>query len=119
MGDILDRFATVLEAAPLSLVNSSTPFDVKDVPNDLVNTTYRLLAGGLDAIVPAALAEPLNIQDQLEVLDIEQFLAANVHERSFFDKKGRHTQTKDLIERYNTIIDQVETDPAFKIDVAQ
>lgn len=47
MSAILARFATVLEAAPLSLVTSSTPFDVKDVPNDLVNTTYRLLSGGL------------------------------------------------------------------------
>lgn len=68
--------------------------------------------------VPFALAEPFNIQDQIEVLDIEQFLAANVHERSFFQKQGRHTQTADLIRRYNHIIDTVETDPALKIDVA-
>jgi hypothetical protein len=35
-----------------------------------------------------------------------------------FQKQGRHTQTADLIQRYNTIIDTVETDPALKIDIA-
>jgi hypothetical protein len=44
---ILDRFQTVLEAAPCSLIASPNPFTVDQVANAMVNTTYRLRPAGV------------------------------------------------------------------------
>ena len=52
---------------------------------------------------------------RIDVPDIEQFLAANLHERALFQSKKRGPKTEELISRYNAIIDANETDPSLKI----
>jgi hypothetical protein len=44
---ILERFETVLQDPSLNLERSADPFTDQAVPNALVNTTFRVLAGGL------------------------------------------------------------------------
>lgn len=70
----------------------------------------------------AALAETLadedGLQRRIEVLDITQFLVANLLEWTSFDGKQRRQTFEDLISRYNLIIDACETDPSLKIEVA-
>lgn len=44
---LLDRIQTVLEAAPLSLTPAVDPFTDEGVANALVNTTFRLVHGGV------------------------------------------------------------------------
>jgi hypothetical protein len=70
----------------------------------------------------AALAETLadgeGIGRRIEVLDITQFLVANMLEWTGFDGQQRRGTFEDLVARYNLIIDACETDPSLKIEVA-
>jgi Domain of unknown function (DUF4928) len=68
--------------------------------------------------VADGLAEAADILDKLEVLDIEQFLASNLHERAFFQTKNRSAKTIELLTHYNRLIDSHETDPSLKINIA-
>ena len=77
----------------------------------LVTTSARTL-------VAEGLADSAGIANRVDVLDIEQFLAANLHERSLFSTEKRTTTTAELIRRYNAILDKVETDPSLKIELS-
>lgn len=57
----------------------------------------------------------LGIADRLDVFEIEQFVALNLYELGKFNATGRRTAVEEMIERYNTIIDEIETDPSLKI----
>jgi hypothetical protein len=56
------------------------------------------------------------LRARVEVWDIQQFIAANVSEHSLFDNAQRNASLNDIIDKYNYIIDQVETDPSLKIE---
>jgi hypothetical protein len=70
----------------------------------------------------AALAETLAEEEgfgrRIEVLDIMQFLVANMLEWTAFDGQQRRGTFEELVTRYNAIIDKCETDPSLKIEVA-
>ena len=70
----------------------------------------------------AAMAENLadeeGMKKRIEVLDISQFLVANILEWTEFSGTRRRTKFEDLISRYNEIIAQCETDPSLKIEIA-
>ncbi len=67
--------------------------------------------------VASANAEMLGIQDRIEVLAAEQFLATNLHELSAFQISAREATLRELIERYNQLIETYETDPGLKIQL--
>ncbi len=62
------------------------------------------------------LAEDANLAGRVEVWDIQQFLSANVHERSLFDETKRSSTLSDIINRYNNIVLETETDPSLRIE---
>lgn len=64
------------------------------------------------------LAEEEGINRRLEVLDITQFLVANMLEWTGFNGSQRRHTFEELVSRYNAIIDKCETDPSLKIEVA-
>ncbi len=66
-------------------------------------------------IAADSLAEDASISSRVDVLDIEQFLAANLHERALFQSRNRGPRTEELIIRYNALIEVHETDPSLKI----
>lgn len=68
-------------------------------------------------MLPAAdaFAEAIGISDQLDVLDAEQFIVANLHELGEFESAQRRVTVEALIDRYNDIIDAHETDPSLRI----
>ena len=66
-------------------------------------------------MVASTLAENLGITNQIEVFDIEQFISLNVYEHGRFRSEGRKRAVSELVDRYNEIIDKVETDPSLKI----
>jgi hypothetical protein len=68
--------------------------------------------------VADGLADAAGILDRLDVLDIEQFLAANLHERALFQTQNRNARTTELFAHYNKLIDAHETDPSLKIEIA-
>lgn len=63
-----------------------------------------------------ALAKQVELDDRLDVIEIEQFLATNVYEWSVFDKDARSVAVKDIIDRYNIIVTKCETDPSLRIE---
>ena len=63
------------------------------------------------------LAQNKNVADRLDVFEVEQFVALNLYELGKFAGDGRRTAVTDLVERYNEIVDQVETDPSLKIEL--
>lgn len=70
------------------------------------------------ASVADSMAETAGVQDRIDILDIEQFLAANLHERALFNSKSRKPKMLELIEHYNALIDEFEADPSLRIEVA-
>lgn len=66
--------------------------------------------------VAQGLAENKGLEERIDILEVEQFMASNLHELGGFEKDGRVTAVKDLVTRYNEIIDEFETDPSLKIE---
>ena len=62
-----------------------------------------------------ALAKDANIADCFDILEIEQFVTANIYKWSAFQQTKRSVSVRQLVEAYNRIIDQCETDPSLKI----
>jgi len=62
------------------------------------------------------LAADADLSGRIEVWDIQQFLSTNVNEHSMFDGVARNAKLADIIEKYNAIIDEKETDPSLRIE---
>ena len=66
-------------------------------------------------VVAHELAMRRIIEDRIDVLEIEQFIAVRVYELGGFTAGGRRLALADIVRRYNEIIEQFETDPSLKI----
>lgn len=60
-------------------------------------------------------AQSLDISDRVDIFEVEQFIAVNIHEWCAFAHDKRPTRIAELIQTYNALIDQCETDPSLKI----
>jgi hypothetical protein len=67
--------------------------------------------------VAEGLAANVGLADRIDVFEIEQFVALNLYELGQFGFDGRRTAVADLVERYNEIVDDVETDPSLRIEL--
>lgn len=67
--------------------------------------------------VAKVLASNAGLSGCIDIMDAEQFLAANLHELSLFKTSAHTTTLKKLIEVYNRIVDVNETDPNLRIEV--
>lgn len=63
-----------------------------------------------------AILEDYDLSGRVEVWDVQQFLSSNVMEHSLFVDGSRNTTLADIIDRYNRIIEEVETDPSLRIE---
>ena len=75
----------------------------------LVITTQSGVGGAI------ALAKNADVAERIDILEIEQFVATNVYEWSAFQQTKRTVTVRQLVEAYNRIIDECETDPSLKI----
>lgn len=66
--------------------------------------------------VADVLSDDRNLADRIDVFEIEQFLAINLYELGKFAAEGRKVAVQDLVERYNQIVDDCETDPSLRIE---
>jgi len=91
----------------------------------LIRKCQANLSGGLRPLIVTtedgvggakALAKQAEVDDRLDVIEIEQFIATNVYEWSVFDRDARPTAVKDIIDRYNAIVGQCESDPSLRIE---
>jgi hypothetical protein len=104
---------------------SNTAIHVTTAPTDaLIRKCLDNLAESLKPIIittqsgaggAIALAKNAGIGERIDVLEIEQFVATNVYEWSAFDQSQRPVTVRNLINTYNRIIDQCETDHSLKI----
>jgi hypothetical protein len=77
----------------------------------LVVTTQRA------TVTTETLAENQGISDQIDVFEIEQFLATNLHEMCCFQIAATRPTATKLVEKYNRIVNEHETDPSLAIVV--
>lgn len=63
-----------------------------------------------------ALSKQAGVDDRLDIIEIEQFIATNVYEWSVFARDARPTAVKEIIDRYNKIIAECESDPSLRIE---
>ena len=61
------------------------------------------------------MAEMKGIADQIEIIDVEQFISTNVYEWSHFDSAKQKDTIENLITIYNELISTYETDPSLKV----
>jgi len=61
------------------------------------------------------LAENMQLKDRIDIYDVEQFISLNLYEWGKFSSKGRSVAADKLIERYNSIVEEFETDPGLRI----
>ncbi len=71
------------------------------------------LGDGVEGV--AFLLKNSNLADRVDVLDVCQFLTANVYERSLFKAATCKVTFSKLLDRYNEIANGCETDPALRI----
>jgi len=71
------------------------------------------------ALLAEGLAEQADMADRLDVFEAEQFIAGNLYEIGKFAQAGRRNTAEQLITEYNSIVDECETDPSLRIDVAR
>jgi hypothetical protein len=62
------------------------------------------------------LAADSELNGRIEIWDVQQFLSANVHEHSMFDGADKNAKLARIIEKYNQIVVEVETDPSLRIE---
>ncbi len=67
--------------------------------------------------VAEGLANNIGLADRIDIFEIEQFVALNLYEIANFAADGRKVAVADLVERYNEIVDEVETDPSLRIEL--
>ena len=98
-------------SAPGEAVIRKCERNIDDGFHPIIITTCRR------ASVAEGLAESAGIANRLEVWDIEQFLSMNFNERGLFCQQGRKDMASRLVDAYNKIIDDCETDPSLKIEI--
>ncbi|MEZ4726974.1 MAG: DUF4928 family protein [Caldilineaceae bacterium] len=59
-------------------------------------------------------AEGENISQRIEIIPVEKFLATNLYELSEFSAEKREITLRQLIDHYNAIVEEYETDPSLK-----
>jgi len=64
-----------------------------------------------------SIAKGLEIEGRIDILEIEQFLTANILEWSHFENINYQPEIIKLINKYNEIIDIAETDQSLKIEM--
>jgi hypothetical protein len=69
-----------------------------------------------DAVRPAEfILGTFEINDRVDVLDAAQFLTANIYERSLFKAADCRVTLTALLDRYNAIVAECETDPSLSV----
>ena len=75
-----------------------------------------LVTGQRGLTAAEVLAENKGLGERIDIFEIEQFIALNLYELGKFAAEGRRVAVSELVERYNEIIEEFETDPSLKIE---
>lgn len=97
-----------------------TPSDalIRRCEDNIHSGKRPIIVTSKDGVVAASvLAAGRGISDAIDVFEIEQFIALNLYELSAFESTSRSPTASDLIELYNKIVDEHETDPSLSISL--
>ncbi len=76
-----------------------------------------ILTIGSGVAVAQGLAENAGLSGRIDILDAEQFIAGNLHELSLFRVSARKVTFERLVDAYNRIVAEHETDPSLQIEM--
>lgn len=107
---VLDDVAIHVTSSPTEALIRKCKANIEAGLKPVIISIYESRAG-IESI-----AKGFDIQERIEVLEIEQFLATNLLEWSSFANVNYKNEIKKLISKYNEIIDSVETDKSLKIE---
>lgn len=106
IGDVAVHVTT----SPSEAVIGRCRDNIDDGHRPIIVTTARGLAAA------EVLAENADLAERIDIFEIEQFVALNLYELGKFASEGRSVAVKDVVMRYNEIVEEVETDPSLKIE---
>lgn len=105
-----------VEAAAIHVTTHPSEALVRKCAENLKEGLRPLIITLADAVEPAEfLLRGSDIAERVDVLDVVQFLTANVYERSLFKAAECRITLLSLLERYNAIVIKCETDPCLLI----
>ena len=106
IGDTAIHVTTAPSLALMEKVKANLQSGLKPI---IITTVDGL--GGANAV-----AKQYAIEDRIDVIEVEQFLAGNLYEWSGFKHHEREEQVGELFTRYNRIVAEVESDPSMRVD---
>ncbi|MEG3638569.1 DUF4928 family protein [Magnetococcus sp. PR-3] len=68
--------------------------------------------------VAEGLAENASLHDRIDIFEMEQFIALNLYELGRFKSDHQKIAVTDVVNRYNAIVSEWETDPSLQIEFA-
>lgn len=107
---IIDDTAIHCTTAPANLLIEKCHSNIEHGLNPVIITISDRVTTARD------LLEDAGIGGRVEVWDLQQFLSTNVYEHGFFNSSTRKNVLSELIDNYNGIIDEFETDPSLHIE---
>ena len=110
---IFEDVAIHVTSAPSEALIRKCMRNLDSAIKPIIITTFRKVP------IAEELAESQGIAERLDVFDVEQFIAGNIYELGKFAVSGRKTTAEQIINAYNQIIDECETDPSLKIDFSK
>jgi hypothetical protein len=86
---------------------------------DNLNDGYRpmLVTMQHGLTVAEGLAANVGLGDRIDIFEIEQFVALNLYELGKFGADGRKMAVTEMVDRYNEVVEEFETDPSLKIEL--
>jgi hypothetical protein len=84
-----------------------------------LNDGYRPLLVTLQRglAVAEGLSTNVGLGERIDIFEIEQFVALNLYELGRFGADGRKLAVAEMVQRYNEIVEEFETDPGLKIEL--
>lgn len=64
-----------------------------------------------------SIAKGFEIEGRIDGIESKQFIATNIWEWSKFAEEAQREEIEQLINRYNNIVEEKETDPSLKIQI--
>lgn len=108
---IIDEVIIHVTTAPGEALMRKCEGNLQAGARPIIVTTYESMAGA------ESLANIQEIDGRIDILEAEQFIATNVYELSRFATAQRKLTVERLIDKYNEIVEQCETDPSLKVMV--
>jgi len=109
-GDFLIRDAAIhVTTAPTEALIRKCLDNLAEGLRPVIVTTESGMGGA------NALARNAGLAERIDILEVEQFIATAIYEKSEFSESKRAIAVRDLLERYNAIVDMSESDPSLKV----